>query len=245
MRKLYLLLLVSIPLLLAECSGEKDPVIMTVKGTVYLNDMGISLTHEHILVDFIGADSISYDRWQREDVIKKVLPYLLEVKELGCKSFFECTPAYIGRDPLLLKFLSEASGLNIITNTGYYGAADDKFIPEHAYSETADELAARWTGEWKNGIEGTEIRPGFIKIGVGGGSLSELHRKLVKAAAMTHLLTGMTIASHTGPSIPAFEQLKILNEEGVSSEAFIWVQSSKTIMLAGHSGHAEKPSFGS
>ena len=33
------------------------------------------------------------------------------------------------------------------------------------------------------------LKPGFIKIGVDPGSLSELHIKLITAAAMTHLKT--------------------------------------------------------
>jgi phosphotriesterase-related protein len=154
---------------------------------------------------------------------------MLSAKESGCKSFVECTPEYIGRDPVFLKNLSDSSGLNIITNTGFYGASDDKFVPRFAYKETADELAARWTAEWINGIEGTGIKPGFIKIGVGTGELSELHQKIVRAAALTHLATGMTIASHTGPATAVFEQLEILKEEGVAPEAFIWVhvQSEK------------------
>jgi phosphotriesterase-related protein len=37
--------------------------------------------------------------------------------------------------------------------------------------------------------------------------------------------TGLTIASHTGTSTGAFEQLEVLEEEGVSLEAFVWVHA--------------------
>lgn len=207
---------------------------MTVRGPVKASEMGVSLTHEHILVDFIGADSINENRWDKRKVSGKALPYLLAVKELGCQTFVECTPDYIGRDPVLLKSLSEATGLNIITNTGYYGAANDKYIPKHAFEESADELAARWIGEWKNGIGTTGIKPGFIKIGVDNKSLSEIDKKLVIAAAKTHLQTGLTIASHTGPAIPAFEELEVIQNEGVSPEAFIWVHAQGEKDLSNH-----------
>ncbi len=117
------------------------------------------------------------------------------------------------------------SGLNIITNTGYYGAVNNKFIPGYAFNESADQIAGRWTKEWEEGIEGTGIKPGFIKIGVNGGPLSDMHKKLISAAARTHLKTGLVIASHTGPAVPAFEQIEILKDEGVSPEAFIWVHA--------------------
>ena len=141
-----------------------------------------------------------------------VLPYLKQIKESGCQTFIECTPAYLGRDPLLLKELSISSGLNILTNTGYYGAGNNKYLPRFAFDESADQLSSRWVNEWENGIDGTGIRPGFIKIGVGSDSLSDLHKKIVTAAARTHLATGLTIASHTGPSLPAFQEIEILKE---------------------------------
>jgi phosphotriesterase-related protein len=200
-------------------------MIMTVNGFISPADMGVSLIHEHILVDFIGADKIHPQRWQHDKVIPVALPYLQELKKLGGKTFIECTPAYLGRDPLLLKKLADATGLHILTNTGYYGAGNNKYLPAHAFTETADQLAQRWIQEWEKGINGTGIKPGFIKIGVNEGPLSGLHRKLVTAAARTHLKTGLKIASHTGQAPAAWEQLSLLEKEGVSPQAFIWVHA--------------------
>ncbi len=220
--------------ILMQCKSQKDGIIMTVKGPISDKDMGVTLIHEHILVDFIGADSITEKRWDKSKVIARALPFLKQIKNLGCRTFIECTPAYLGRDPLLLKALSDSSGLNIITNTGYYGAGNNKYIPEYAFTETADQLSARWIEEWKSGIDDTGIKPGFIKIGVDDGKLSELHKKLVVAAARTHLKTGLAIASHTGPAIPAFEELEILKNEGVAPEAFIWVHAQMESDISEH-----------
>jgi len=203
-------------------SGYK---LMTVNGPVDSEKIGVTLSHEHILVDFIGANQYDPTRWDRDQVVEALLPYLIELKRLGCSTFIECTPAFLGRDPLLLKTLSNKSGLNIITNTGYYGAVNNKYLPISAISASSQDLANQWIEEFENGIDGTDIRPGFIKISVNPGSLSDLHRKLVEAAAITHLHTGLTIVSHTGPSEPAFEQLEILKELGVHSSAFVWVHA--------------------
>ncbi|NQU80843.1 MAG: phosphotriesterase, partial [Bacteroidetes bacterium] len=206
-------------------NNTEEAKIMTVNGEIVAKQMGKTLQHEHVMVDFIGADSVSSDRYNPEEVFKVVLPYLKEVKELGCQTFIECTPAYLGRDPKLLVRLSEATGLNIITNTGYYGARQNQYLPHHAFKETADQLAGRWINEWLNGIDNTNVRPGFIKIAVDQGELTDIHEKLVRAAARTHLKTGLTIASHTGPAIGAFEEIEILKEEGVDPSAFIWVHA--------------------
>ena len=219
---------------LSQCKTEKDGIIMTVNGPVSSKEMGVSLIHEHVLVDFIGADSITDQRWDKRKVIERTMPFLKQIKELGCQTFVECTPAYLGRDPLLLKHLSYSSGLNILTNTGYYGAVNNKYLPKHAFTESADQLAYRWTMEWVDGIEETLVKPGFIKIGVASDTLSDLHKKLVSAAAKTHLRTGLTIASHTGPSVPAFEQLEILKNEGVAPEAFTWVHAQAEKDLDNH-----------
>jgi phosphotriesterase-related protein len=198
---------------------------MTVRGPIPASNMGTSLIHEHILVDFIGAEKYDPSRWNKEEVIKKVLPYLQELNATGCQTLIECTPNYLGRDVKLLQNLSKLSELNILTNTGYYGGSDNKFLPPQAFSETDVQLADRWIKEFLEGIEGTDIKPGFIKISVNNNSLSEISKKLIRAAGYCHLQTGLVIASHTGPAIPALEELDILKTLGVAPDAFIWVHA--------------------
>ncbi|MBN2009644.1 phosphotriesterase [candidate division KSB1 bacterium] len=223
-----LVILIIILLHLFHCRKKERLLIMSVTGPLQAAQMGEALTHEHILVDFIGADSTGYERWDREVVAEKMLPYLRDLKEIGVKTFVDCTPAFLGRDPVLLQMLSERSGLVILTNTGFYGAMNNKFIPKFAFTESADQLAARWIQEWQQGIGDTGIRPGFIKIAVANADTSSaLHEKLVRAAARTHLQTGLTIASHTGPDKPAFAQIVVLKEEGVDPDAFIWVHANR------------------
>jgi phosphotriesterase-related protein len=230
-RQIFKLCMVfSILIILYSCSGGKGR-IMTVNGWLDADKMGITLPHEHIMVDFIGADSTGYDRWNRDSVIMRALPYLEEIKEYGCKTFIDCTPAYLGRDPVVLQKLSRKTGLNIVTTTGFYGAHNDKFIPEYVKTMSAERMADMWLKEWNEGIEETGIRPGIIKIGVQGDSvLSDLHRRIARAAALTHLGSGLTIVSHTGPGSPAFEQLEILKREGVSPEAFVWTHAQRGTM---------------
>lgn len=204
---------------------QSEPLIITVNGTIPASAIGKTLTHEHLLVDFIGADSTGYHRWNKNEVAEKVLPYLTEIKKLGYETLVECTPAYLGRDPELLKMLSEESGIRLITNTGYYSAVGGKFLPQHAIEETAAQLAERWIEEAEYGIENTGVFPGFIKISVEREPLKEINRKVVEAACITHLSTGLVIMSHTGPATPAFQQLDILERYGVHPSAFIWTHA--------------------
>jgi len=219
--------------LLISCQ-TKESGIITVNGKISVDAMGKTLHHEHLLVDFIGADSIGYHRWNKAEVVEKVLPYLLEIKKSGYKTLVDCTPAYLGRDPELLKILSEKSGIQIITNTGYYSAVGGKYIPAHGFTETSEQLAERWIAEAKNGIEGTGVFPGFIKISVERKPLEEINRKVVEAACITHKATGLIIMSHTGPAVPAFQQLEILKSYDVDASAFIWTHAHNEQDFAKH-----------
>ncbi len=173
------------------------------------------LVHEHVMVDFIGADQIRPGRYDRDEVFRIARPRLEEIKALGCRRLQECTPNFLGRDPDLLARLSDAVGIEIWSNTGLYGAANHKYVPAFARTETAEQLARRWIAESKE-----KWRPRFIKIGVNKGPLNELDRKLVRAAAITSRETGLTIASHTGDGAAALQQLEL-----VDPKKFVWVHA--------------------
>ncbi|MDP8242592.1 MAG: hypothetical protein P9L94_00815 [Candidatus Hinthialibacter antarcticus] len=198
---------------------------MTVLGPIQPGEMGVTLPHEHVLVDFIGWKKTGKHRWNSDEVCPVVLPHLEQLKQLGCKTLVECSPNFIGRDPALLKRLSKESGLNILTNTGLYAAANEQFVPDYARSETADQLAKRWTQESEEGIDGTGVKPGFIKIGVKNGPLNEIDQKLVRAACLTHKETGLAIACHSGGNGAIADEMRILKEEGVRGDALVWVHA--------------------
>jgi phosphotriesterase-related protein len=124
--------------------------------------------------------------------------------------------------------LADETGMHLITNTGYYGARNNHFLPVAFYEMSAEELATLWIGEFEHGIEESGVKPGFIKIAVDAhDSLSAEHRKIITAAALTHQQTGLVIASHTGPDQPAFEQLEVLGSFGIDPSAFIWVHAQR------------------
>jgi phosphotriesterase-related protein len=181
------------------------------------------LVHEHVMVDFIGADKIAPGRYDPEEVFRIAKSKIEEVKVFGCVRIHECTPNYIGRDARLLRRLADATGVDIWTNTGLYGAANHKYVPKFAYEETAEQLARRWIAEARNGING--IHPRFIKSGVNKGPLDEIDRKLVQAAALASRETGLPVAIHTGDGKAALEEAEIFTAARVQLSKLIWVHA--------------------
>jgi len=207
--------------------------ICAVGGLASATAPGSVLVHEHVLVDFIGADLISAGRYDRDEAFRAALPRLEELKPFGCVRLQECTPNFLGRDPKLLERLEKATGIELWTNTGLYGAANHKFIPAFAKDETARQLAARWVKEFRDGVDGR--KPRFLKIGVNIAPLHPWDRKLVEAAAYTSLETGLAIASHTsGGGRAAAEQLEILEKLKCPPSKFVWVHAQNEKDFAWH-----------
>jgi len=205
--------------------GQKARV-QVVKSVEEVTADKVWLSHEHLLVDFIGAEKIQTGSWNRDSVLEEMQPFLEDLHKYRVNYFVDATPNYLGRDVVLLQRLSDATGISILTNTGLYGARQNQFLPAWAQEASAEELAALWIAEYREGIDGTSVKPGFIKIGVDASDpLDPMHEKLVRAAAITHLQTGLPIASHTGEAKGLWPQLRILKEQGVSPGAFIWVHA--------------------
>ena len=69
-------------------------------------------------VDFVGADLVSPSRYAPDQGLAMLMLHRLQVRE-SADGRLSMQPVYLGRDPALLKRLSDASGLRILTNTGY------------------------------------------------------------------------------------------------------------------------------
>lgn len=221
-----------------EAKSKKPPPgeVMTVRGRIRAERMGITLPHEHVLANFQ-----SYEEWEkqprtydRDDVVKIALPHLARIRKLKCRTFVDATAVGLGRDARLLKRLSEESGLHILTCTGNYAAAEYKFLPRYVHDSSPEVLARRWTAEWTHGIDGTDVRPGFIKLGFNGNALSDVEKTLIRAGAIAHRETGMTIGAHTDTAVAAFEQLAALAAMGVHASAWIWIHAQNEKDLGRH-----------
>ncbi len=201
---------------------KQDARVMTVTGEIAAVDLGFTLPHEHIMVDFIGARETGPHRYDRAHVVETMEPLLAELPPLGVASFVECTPMYLARDVSILVELSRRTGLKILTNTGQY---KPPFLPDSTFDREAEEIAATWIAEWTDGIDGTTVRPGFIKTAVEKGMLPPVLRKTITAAAITSRETGLTVGTHCGCALAAREILTILERHGIEPCKWIFIHA--------------------
>jgi len=211
----------------------------TVLGPISVDELGITLSHEHCLFDgtcdfvepgekaarklaneplsFKNVGYIRYGRFNRDDMqltdetqaIEELLPF----KQSGGGTIVDATNLDLGRDPLALKRISLATGLNIIMGSGYY---TEKGQDLHRMAKrTEEDIAQEMMGDIFEGVGDTGIHSGIIgEIGC-SWPLADCERKVLRASGLAQKESGAPLHVHPGrfEEAPA-EIIKILKEVG-------------------------------
>ncbi len=195
-------------------------LVTTVRGPIQAADLGICLTHEHVLNDVkswwhltesIGLDPEAFahkplgmeDLWDlkhdpfanldncRLDDLALAVEEVLRFAALGGRSLIETTVPGIGRDLRGLKAVSERTNIHIVAGTGFYlQSAHPGFVRE----KSAQELAEWIVTDIRDGEDG--IRPGIIgEIGV-SDQFTPDERKSLTAACLAQRETGLPMQVH-------------------------------------------------
>ncbi len=96
---------------------------------------------------------------RQTEMVDRCVDALARAADAGIDSIIDLTPFDLGRQVWLFEAVAERSPLNIVCATGVY-----RWVPPIYWGLSEDELASLWISEIEDGIEGTGIRPGFIKL---------------------------------------------------------------------------------
>jgi phosphotriesterase-related protein len=233
---------------------EQKNMIQTVLGTVKPEEVGPTMTHEHLIIDFgvmftpppETSDEAMSDRpvsienlgWIRQYCYSnfdnlKLLNEETAVKEAilykksGGKTIVDATTQGIGRDPLALERISRLSGVNIVMGAGYYV---DAAHPKEIEAMDEDTIAATIVKQVMVGTDGTGIKAGIIgEIGC-TWPLTANEKKILRASASAQKETGASILIHPGRSESApLEILEILEKTGASIPRVIIGHLDRTV----------------
>jgi predicted metal-dependent phosphotriesterase family hydrolase len=195
--------------------------VVTVRGPISPNDLGVTLSHDHLIIDafkLFGEASGSY-AWIMDDE-DIAIAEVRRFRDAGGGAIADPTNIGIGRNPAALRRISEATGVHIIMGAGWYR---ERAYPPYVYEEMPDTLADRLVADLLDGVDGTDVRAGFIgEIGTERGHISPAQERVFRAAARAQRRTGCPIMTHTTHfGELALEQLDLLAEEGVPAERVI------------------------
>ena len=196
--------------------------IQTLKGSMEIDSLGLILPHEHLFTDLRGPLVPAYAQAEPADVMRVVKPFLADAFEAGVTALVECSTIGVGRNLEALQHLAEFSPIHIIAPTGVYR---DAFIPPPLREMSEEDLAKLWVSELTEGIEGTSVRAGFIKLAMSDDGPTELEKRNLRAAALASKATGAVIASHTIGGRVAREEMDVLKEAGHDLQRFIWIHA--------------------
>ena len=200
-------------------------IVRTVLGDIPAQTLGPTMPHEYVQVAFVEHDAFQANPADRAAARQAMLPYLTELYALGCTGLIECTPSGLGRDPLLLQELSRDSGVHLLTNTGYY---QWPWLPVAVETASIETLSAHFMADAANGLDGTGIRPGFIKIALSTADqpLSQLQERILRAGLIAGKACGLTVAAHTIGDLPLLDALSVIGQEQFPANRFVWVHAS-------------------
>lgn len=207
--------------------------VNTVLGPVDSGDLGFTLPHEH-LIDSSAGIRISYGELElRDRALEMAVADFRRAKAGGVDTVVEVSPMDLGRDVVMMREVSRETGVNFVCCTGCW-----LDVPRSFWGRDKEFIADLWVREVEEGIDGTDIRAGIIKVAT-SDPITEQEELMLRAAARTHLRTGVPITTHTPAQSRVGErQVRILLEEGVAPEGVYVGHINQTLDRDYHRGLA-------
>ena len=167
--------------------------VQTVLGPIPAERLGFTLAHEHVSASSAGFWQVWPEYFGgRETFITKAAAKLEEAKREGVDTIVDVTTVDTGRDIRLIEEVARRSGIQIVAATGHW------LEPTRSMAaRSIDELATYFRREIEEGIEGTGIRAGVIKVATDRDGLNPFIDKALRAAARASKATGIPIVTHT------------------------------------------------
>ena len=185
--------------------------VNTVLGPVDTSELGFTLSHEHLATNAAGILKTFPELVDRAGVIEQANATLREASREGLRTIIDVTTIDLGRDVEMMREVSKATGVHIIAATGNHLA-----VPRLFADLPPEVIADLYVREIEQGIEGTGIKAGIIKVASDEGGVTRPQEIVLRAAGQASVRTGTPISTHTwSPDRVGDEQVRILQDEGV------------------------------
>jgi predicted metal-dependent phosphotriesterase family hydrolase len=186
--------------------------VTTVRGDIDRSELGVTLSHEHVLINLFRVYQPHRDMYLHDEVL--AVRELNDFVALGGGTVVDLTTPDLGRKPRLLHEISIQTGLNIVMGCGRYRTP---FYEPAIERLTTAELAQLFIDDIRIGVDG--VRPGVIgEIGTDLDYVNPIEERVHRAAARAAVETGLPLFTHSLGSSVGSLQLDIFRDEGLSAE---------------------------
>ena len=185
--------------------------INTVLGPMETEELGFTLSHEHLATNAAGILKTFPELVDRPGIIEQAKDTLKEAYEEGLRTIIDVSTIDLGSDVEMMKEVSLSTGVHIVAATGNHLAVPRPFI-----DLKPEVIADLYVREIEVGIEGTGVKAGIIKVASDEGGVTPAQEIVLRAAGQASIRTGVPISTHTwSPDRVGEEQVRILKQEGV------------------------------
>jgi phosphotriesterase-related protein len=200
--------------------AEGNATVNTVTGPITPDELGLTLMHEHFAFGYPGFQGdLTMSPHTRESILQTGIDVAEKAKSRGVKTIVDATPNDCGRDVLLLREISERTGVQVICSTGYYYEAEGApayFKFRQGLGTAEEEVLELMMTEITEGIEGTGIKPGVIKLASSKDEITPYEQIFFRCGAKAQRETGTPIITHTQEGTMAPQQAELLLSEGAN-----------------------------
>lgn len=197
------------------------PFFRTILGDKPAEEMGLTYSHEHIVIDDCFATATNPEFLLNDK--EKIVEELNGLKALGCSTVVDTMPVNAGRNVLLSAEISTATGINMILPTGIH--LEIYYPPTHwRYRYTEDQLTELFIADIEKGIdrydyngplvERTVHKAGLIKLATGDEPFSQHQETVFRAVVNAYRHTGAPILTHTNFGKHALAQAELFARLG-------------------------------
>jgi phosphotriesterase-related protein len=180
--------------------------IETTAGPVPVGELGRTLVHEHL---FSVNDVVRVEWPHLADPVgeeRTAVEALEAVRAQGVRTWVDPAVMFLGRNAPVSQRAAAAAGVNVVMATGAY--VYEK-LPRYFHLRDEQALVDCFVHDHERGIQGTSVRPAFLKCAVDEPGLTPDVEKVLRAVAKAHHETGLPVMSHCRPGG------MVLTEEGV------------------------------
>ncbi len=198
--------------------------VETVLGPIDASRLGVTLSHEHVLVG-MGEDNHHYPwRFDWEATRANAIRELSEARAGGVSTIIDLTTPDLGRDVEFVRDVAQASGMQVVVATGIW-----RDVPRSFWARDYDEIADIFVREIDVGIDDTNIKAGAIKVANDMGGVTPEGERVLRGAARALKRTGCPISTHHwAPEQVGRRQVEVFQEEGAPMDRICIGHSADT-----------------